>query len=111
MEIDISLPNKLFRGNTIDIACHLNVDIKDFIIRAEIFDRFNSSIKLSSVVETEIEIVDDEDGTFIIHIAKDTTNLFHLISYIEIEVEDSDENIQTVWFAPIKFEDDIYLRA
>jgi hypothetical protein len=112
MEIDISLPNKLFRGNNIDIGCHLDIDLTDYIIRAELFDRFGSSILLSSEDDEQIELIDDgEDGNFVIHIEKGTTELFHLISYLEIEIEDGDGKLQTVYFAPLRFEDNIYLRA
>ena len=112
MEIDISLPNKLFRGNNIDIGCHLDIDLTDYIIRAELFDRFGSSILLSSEDDEQIELIDDgEDGNFVIYVAKDSTNLFHLISYLEIDIEDEDGKVQTVYFAPLKFEDNIYLRA
>jgi hypothetical protein len=112
MEIDISLPNKLYRGNNIEIGCHLDLDLTDCVIKAEIFDRFYSSLHLSSEVDGEIEFIDDEkDGNFVIHIEKDSTNLFHLISYIEITLIDSDKKEFTVWFAPIKFEDNIYLRG
>ena len=112
MEIDISLPTKLFRGNNINIGCHLDIDLTDYIIRAELFDRFGKSILLSSEDDEQIEIIDDgEDGNFVIYVAKDSTNLFHLISYIEIEVEDGDGKVQTVYFAPIQFTDNIYMRA
>jgi hypothetical protein len=111
MEIDISLPNKLYRGNNIEIGCHLDIDLTDCIIKAEIFDRFYSSLHLSSEVDTEIEIIDEEDGTFVIHVDKDKTNLFHLISYIEITLVDSDEKEFTVYFSPIQFIDNVYLRA
>jgi len=111
MEIDLSLPNKLFRGDSIDINGHLDIDLSDCIIRAEIFDRFGSSIKLSSEIEDEIEITNEEDGTFVIYIEKDTTDLFHLVSYLEIEVEDDDGKITTAYFSHIKFEDNIYLRG
>ena len=111
MEIDISLPNKIYRGNNIEIGCHLDIDLTDCVIKAEIFDRFYSSLHLSSEVATEIEIVDEEDGTFVIHVDKDSTNLFHLISYIEITLIDSDDKEITVYFAPIQFSDNIYMRA
>ena len=112
MELDISLPNKLFRGNNIDIGCHLDIDLTDYIIRAELFDRFGSSILLSSEDDEQIELIDDgEDGNFVLYIAKDSTNLFQLISYLEIEVEDEDGKVQTVYFAPLHFTDNIYMRA
>jgi hypothetical protein len=111
MEIDISLPNKIYRGNNIEIGCHLDVDLTDCIIKAEIFDRFYSSLHLSSAVDTEIEIIDEEDGTFVIHVLKDSTKLFHLVSYIEITLVDKDSKEFTVYFAPIQFADNIYMRA
>ena len=111
MEIDISLPNTIYRGNSIDIGCHLDIDLSQCIIKAEIFDRFYSSLHLSSDVATEIEIIDEEDGTFVIHVQKDSTHLFHLISYIEITLIDGDDKEFTVYFAPLKFFDNIYLRA
>ncbi len=114
-EMDIYLPDKLFRANSIDIECHLNLDLSDYKIRAELFDRFYSSIQFANEAaggsDDEIEFTDDgEDGCFIIHIAKNLTNRFHLISYLEVEIEDEDGKVQTVWFTPIKFEDDVYLR-
>jgi len=111
MEIDISLPNKLFWGNNIDIECHLDIALTDCVIKVEIFDRFGSSILLSSEDDEQIEIIDEEDGTFVIYVAKDSTNLFHLISYLEIEVEDEEGKVQTVYFTPLHFTDNIYMRA
>ena len=112
MELDLSLPNKLYRGNNIEIGCHLDIDLSDYIIKAEIFDRFYSSLHLSSENDEEIEFTDDgEDGNFVIHVSKGTTDLFHLISYIEIEIENEDGVLQTVYFAPLRFEDTIYMRA
>jgi hypothetical protein len=115
VEIDISVADKLFRGNSIDIGCHVNLDLSDYKIHCEIFDQFYSSIHLDTenVVggsDDQIEIIDEEDGTFVIHIAKDTTTNFHLFSYIEIDIEDKDGKVQTVWFAPIKFIDNVYIR-
>jgi len=111
IELDLTIAEALFRGNSLDIDCHINQSLEDCTINAELFDMFYSSIKLSSVVETEIEILDEEDGTFIIHIDKNLTNNFHLVSYLEIDLTDADGKTQTIWFSPIKFVDNIYLRA
>ena len=114
-EIDVSLPTKIFRGNNLDIDCHINVSLEDYKIHVEIFDRFYSLIELDTEnnggSDDEIEIVDEEDGTFIIHVAKDLTNLFHLISYFEITLIDIDGKEQTVWFDVLKFTDNVYMRA
>jgi hypothetical protein len=115
IEIDITIPDKIYRKNSIDIGCHLNLDLSDYKIRAELFDRFYSLINFATEnaggSDDQIEIIDAEDGNFVIHIAKGTTELFHLISYLEIEIEDEDGKVQTVWFSPIQFTDDIYWRV
>lgn len=110
-ETNISLPSKIFRSNSLDIDVQVNVDLTDYTIEAELFDRFYSSIKLSSNVVTEIEIIDEDEGTFTLHFAKNLTDLFHLNSYLEITLIDEDGKEQTIWFDVIKFTDDIYLRA
>ena len=115
IEIDISLPNKLFRKNSIDIGCHLNLDLSDYKIRAELFDRFYSSIRLNTEdnggSDDEIEIIDADKGTFVLHIAKGQTELFHLYSYLEIILIDEDGKEFTAYFGVIKFQDDMYMRV
>jgi hypothetical protein len=116
IETSISIPDKLFRKNSIDIDVNVNLDLSDYKIHAELFDRFYSSLKFNTEnnggSDDEIEILDDgEDGDFVIHIAAHTTDLFHLISYIEIILIDADGKEQTCYFGIIKFEDNIYLRA
>ena len=111
IETSINMPDKIFRGNSIDIEGYVNIEsLDECVIKAEIFDAFYSSIKLSSEVEGEISISEEDDGSFIIHIAKDTTNLFHLISYIELTLIDADEKEITIYYAPIKFVDNQFMR-
>ena len=110
-EMDITLPTKIFRSNNLDIDCHINVDLEDYTITAELFDRFGSSISLSSADDDEIEIIDEEDGTFTIHVEKDLTTLFHLNSYLEVTLIDDEDKEQTVWFDVITFTDNVYMRA
>ncbi len=116
IETSISIPDKIFRKNSIDIEVHVNLDLSDYKIHAELFDRFYSSLKLNTEnnggSDDEIEILDDEeDGNFIIHIQKDLTELFHLISYLEITLIDTDDKEFTAYFGIIKFEDNIFMRA
>jgi hypothetical protein len=116
IETSINIPDKIFRKNSIDIGVHVNVDLTTYKIHTEIFDRFYSSLKLNTEnnggSDSEIEIIDDvEDGNFVIHIAKGLTELFHLISYIEITLIDADGKEFTCYFGVIRFEDNIYLRA
>jgi hypothetical protein len=116
IETSISIPDKLFRTNSLDIEAHVDVDLSDYKIHAELFDRFGSSIELDTVnnggSDDEIEFATDgEDGDFIIHIAKNLTTLFHLISYLEITVVDADDKEFTCYFGVIKFEDNVYMRS
>jgi len=116
IETSISIPDKLFRKNSIDIGVHVNLDVSDYKIHAEVFDRFYSSLRLNSEnnggSDDEIELVTDgEDGDFIIHIAAHTTDLFHLVSYLEIILIDEDDKEFTAYFSVIKFQDDIFMRT
>jgi hypothetical protein len=116
IETSISIPDKIYRKNSIDIGVHVNVDLSDYKIHTEVFDRFYSSLKLNTEnnggSDDEIELVDDgEDGNFVIHIAKGKTELSHLISYLEITLIDADNKEFTAYFGVIKFQDDIYMRA
>jgi len=114
-ETNISLPNKLFRGDSLDIECQVNVNLTNYKIHAELFDRFSSSILLNTANNggsvNEISITTAADGTFVLHVAKNLTDLFHLVSYLEISLIDSSNKEQTIWFDLIKFTDNIYLRA
>jgi hypothetical protein len=115
IETSIDIPDKIYRKNSIDIGIKVNVDLSDYKIHAEIFDRFYSSVKLNTEdnggSDDEIEIIDADKGTFVIHIEKGKTELFHLISYLEIELINEDGKELTVYFGLIKFEDDIYMRS
>jgi len=114
-EMNISIPTKIFRGNNLDIDCQINVDLSTYKIHAELFDRFYSSIELDTEnnggSDDEVEFIDDDKGTFVIHIDKNLTSFFHLISYLEITLIDASGNEQTVWFDSIKFIDNIYARV
>jgi hypothetical protein len=116
IETSISISDKLFRKNSIDIGVHVNVNLSDYKIHTEVFDRFYSSLKLNTEnnggSDDEIELITDgKDGDFVIHIAKGLTELFHLISYLEITLIDADGKEFTAYFGIIKFEDNVYLRA
>lgn len=114
LEFDLTYPDKIFRGNSITFECHVNIDLSNYKIRAELFDQYYRSIKLATSndggSDDEIEVIDEEDGTFKIYIAKDTTECFHLLSFLEIDLEDEDGKVQTVYFSPIQFADNRYWR-
>lgn len=110
IETSIDIPDKLYRGNSIDIGVRVNLDLSEYIINVELFDQYCSSLKLSSEDEnSSIELLED-DESFIVHILKDTTSNFHLVSYLEITLIDSDDKEITCYFAPIKFIDNFIWR-
>jgi len=116
IETNITLPSKLFRKNNLDIDCQVNVNLTNYKIHAELFDQYGMSIKLNTVDNggstSEISITSASAGTFALHFLKDTMNLFHLVSYLEITlIGTSSGKEQTVWFDVIKFEDNVYLRG
>lgn len=114
-EMDINIPTKVFRGDTLIIDCHINVDLTNYDIHAELFDRFYSSISLDTEglggEAGEITVASGNVGTFTLNFAKGLTNLFHLNSYLEIKLIDEDGNEQTVWYDIIKFTDNQYFRC
>jgi len=116
LETSLTMPNKVYRKNTLNIDVHVNWDLTNYSIKAEIFDRFYSSLLLQTAnrsggADNQIKITDATHGNFSIHIATDKTTLFHLISYLEITLIDPDGNETTAYFGMVKFEDNIFLRA
>jgi len=108
IETSISLPHYLFYDNDIDISVYVNTDLSDYKIRADIINQYSDSLTLANLAaggdDDEIEFVDDgEDGEFIIHIAANTITSPVYISYLEIEIEDADGKVQTIYYAPIIF--------
>ena len=115
IETSLTMPTKVYRKNSLDIGVHVNVDLTNYKIKAEIFDRFYSSLLLKTAnyggADNQIMITDAAKGNFDIHVATDKTTLFHLIAYLEITLIDADGNEYTCYFGCLKFEDNIFLRA
>lgn len=113
-EISITIPDKIYRSDSIDIDCQLNLNLSNYKIRAELFDQYHSNIYYATVnaggSDTQIKVTNSTKGQFTIYIAKNTTTLFHLVSYLEIEIEDTNGKVQTVYFTAFKFNDNIYMR-
>jgi hypothetical protein len=108
IETSISLPHNLFYDNDIDIGVHVNTDLSEYKIRGEIINQLSTSLSLANLAaggaDSEIEFVDDgADGDFIIHIGAGLTSSPIFISYLEIEIEDADGKIQTIYYAPLNF--------
>ena len=110
LELSITLSQKNYRGDSIDIPCQVDGVITNYKIRCEIFDNEGNSIKLANTAsgggDTEISITDASKGTFVIHISKDTTDSFELDSFIEIELEDTNGKIQTCYHNSFKFNEE-----
>lgn len=109
-EINITLPEQITKGDSVLIDCKLNKNIEGFKIRCEIYDNDNNSLKLanedSGGSDSQIEMVNPAIGEFTIYITKDTTENFNTNSYIEIELEDSDGKVLTIYEDKFKFEEE-----
>jgi hypothetical protein len=103
------MPLKLFYTDDIDIGVHVNIDLSTYKIRAEIINQLSSSVALASANVTggsddQIVFADDGvDGNFIIHVAKNTANSPVFLSYLEIDIEDVDGHIQTIYYGTLNF--------
>jgi len=109
-EISLTLPEKIFRGDSVTIDAKVDNNITGFKIRAEIFDNNGNSIKLANSAsggsDTEIEMVNPSIGEFSIYITKDTTDSFNLNSKIEIELVNTDDKVVTIYRGNLKFEEE-----
>ena len=105
--ISLIMPEKIYRGDSLDIDGKVDIDISNYIIRCEIFDYYGRFLKLRtplvSGIDPQIEITDDENGEFVIHITKNTTDYFGLTSQIEIELEDINGKVVTTYSGILKF--------
>ena len=97
----------IVKGDSINLEATLNQDITDWKIRCELSDSKSNRIKLATLNsggnDDQIEVIDLASGTFIIHVAKDLTNCFYTNAFIEIEVENADNEIYTVYQDDIQF--------
>ena len=100
---------KLFRGDSIDIDCTVNFNLTGYKIRAEISDRGSAAIKRANTAagggDTQVKVntATASESTFTIYILKDTTDLFDLNSWLEIEVEDANGKVYTLYSEVLKF--------
>jgi len=100
-EINITLPVLIAKGDSASIDCQINADITDFEVRCQIYDNDGNILKLansdSGGSDNQIEMVNPSIGEFTIYITKDTTDNFKTNSYIEIEIEDTDGKVSTLY--------------
>lgn len=89
------------KGDTIKIRFTVNTDITDWKIRCSIYDSCSHSIKLASANSggstSEISIENASAGIFLVVVAKDLTNCYDEKSFIEVELENTDGEVFTVY--------------
>lgn len=91
------------KGDTVNFECQIDLDsgqdISNWKIRCEIYDNCSNSIKLATAnsggSNSQIEVTDGLAGEFTIKISKASTKNFENKSFIEIEVENEDEEVFT----------------
>lgn len=102
------------RGDSINIQVTVRdlrgtvIPLTDYKIRAEFFDNCGQGIELANTSsggsDSQIEITDVNNGVFVIKVAKDLTTRFRLDSFVECEIEDTNNNnIFTIIKDNIKF--------
>lgn len=99
-KIYIDFPKKVIKGDTIIIGCDVDRDITDAKIRASIYDKSCNEIKLACENlggSDEIVLINEVSGEFDIFVDKDLTADFANTAFIEIEIEEADGEIYTVW--------------
>ena len=95
------------KSDSIDLEITANTDITGWKIRCEIYDNNGNSIKLATTntggSDSQILITDALNGIFMIMVAKNLTTNFENESYIEIEREDTDGKILTIYQDEFQF--------
>lgn len=101
---------KFTKGDSIELEITANTDITGWKIRCEFFDKCNNNIKLATTnsggSDDQIEVTDASTGVFLIKVAKNLTTCFDDNSFIEIEREDTNESILTIYKASVEFENE-----
>lgn len=100
----------LIKGDSITFECKINETITDWKIRAELWDSGIVDIKKATVNSggslNQIEITDATGGVFLVKIdAGETTDITDQAN-LEIEVENTEGKIYTVFKSIVKFNDE-----
>ena len=106
--LNLTAPTLLAKGDSITLPCLINTDLTDWKIRCEFYDGSKKGrIKLATVnsggTAGDIEINSYVDGDFTINVAKGLTTDFEDTGYIEIEVENPEGKVYTIYQATINF--------
>jgi hypothetical protein len=110
-DINITYPNEIYLGDSIDIECQISEDLTGYSITAELYDRnyFLAGLQYTNEIpsgeSSQIEMIDWENGEFIIHVPAGATDLMLPSSYLKItlEYEDETDKVITVYNKPIYF--------
>jgi hypothetical protein len=99
--------NNIVKGDNINLEASLNQNITDWKVRCEIYDNCNHRIKLatenSGGADEQINITDAITGKFVVYVPKDATKEFEDKAQIEIEVENTNDEVYTVYQDEINF--------
>ncbi|MGD2072057.1 MAG: hypothetical protein PVG65_01020, partial [Candidatus Thorarchaeota archaeon] len=111
IKLHVDMPTKMVKGDSFAINCvaryyDSDVDLTGYKIRCDISDGSSASIKLatsnSGGADSQIKIINDSVGQFIILVAKDLTDNFNKNTTVEIEFENADGDVATVYKRRIK---------
>lgn len=107
LEININAPKQYILGDSFNLDCQINTDLTNYDIRCEIADNSGNYIELATSgaggSDSQIEVINFVTGEFLIKVAKNLTMNFSEKAIIEIEIENSNGEVRTIWQENIKF--------
>lgn len=116
MILNLDIPDELFLGDSVTINGEIENDdgtalnITGYKIRAELYNRFANEVRKANTIsggsDSQIDITDASAGEFTIYIDKDDTDGFDNEIFIEIEVEDTNGRVTTLYKQRFFFEDE-----
>jgi hypothetical protein len=100
----------LIKGDSIELEITANTDITGWKIRYEFYDKEGNSVQgatsNSGGSDDQVEITDASNGVFLVKVAKNLTTEFENQAFLEIEREDTNEKIKTIFQGDIEFKDE-----
>ncbi len=101
-KVNVDFPRQIAQADSADLTLTVDADLTGYKCRCEFFDRDGNSKKLATVnaggADTQVLIsAGASSSTITIYLPKDETDDFNCRSYIEVEIEDSNGKVYTIY--------------
>ena len=98
---NLDFPRSVTQGDNFDCEATVNANLTGFKCRVTIYDNESNEIHLATAnvtggADTEVLITAGTTSTIKIYVDKDLTDVFGKDSYLEIEIEDTNEKVFTI---------------